>query len=775
MNKTWIRAKCGKSKVHRTLLGMFGCALICGLMTVGVPQVRAVEQSAEAAATARQLQLEGARLQLQGNLQGAVQKYRESTALQPNPRLDGLIQQLEPKVGKKEEVTAATATVNTAPAPATPSQAQAPVVDAQPAPPAVPEPAAPATAAEVSVPPASPATVAGPQSDAPTSPAVEAPPVIVQHTPGTPEEALIYDFTDWFIELFPASRPDVEFSLQTNRNYTIAQVDGEYEVRLDPFILVIDKHDTLNLGPVLFRFNPKGKDLLSVRMQLAEKAPITSYDKPEAELTIGSQQLSGLWNRSLMNFDKLNLLFTDLAIEDVRKSGRLSLAKLSADGGRSEEQGGGWIEKFNGELKKLTFVEKNTDFGIESISGQIVATGTNAQRFLELRTELQKALRRIDKLEMADVKPLMADLDEYMQLFNGYASTANLQGFHFTSKDGSATLASVALTGGVHKEANTGKFIYNSEGKCNDFAFTEIKTDKKPLPVAVTLRQVGMKGDGGMLAVPPHLFAEIFSVVEGYQQVKKEEADAYVAQHGYAFAQKILSLIERYSGEVSIHDLKVLNAQPVPVTLDQVTLAGGFDVGDGQGGTIHTLVDFSGFEGLAQGSNTVPQAGRVRLELSHIPSLLHLISDPNALATGNMQAVQGQLMMNGMGALMQSGLTLTAADSFVAFPAAKITLALLAKVEPNAKYLSSGTLNLSMENPDELKRIVQTYSADPETGKMLATLTALADRRQEGGKTIDRIDAKVDAAGLVFVNGKDVTSMFFPPPPAQEAAPPPTK
>jgi hypothetical protein len=774
MNKTWIRAKWRKNSPPRTVLGILGCVLVCALMVVGVPQVKAVEPSPEAAATARQLQLEGARLQLQGNLDEAVKKYRESTALQPNPRLDGLIKQLEPKIGKKADSAPPTSAASSPQMPPAGSQTTAPVpIEQQPvaekiqeAPLAAPVEAAPPAVREVG---ASPAASAGQ--------VVEAPPVVPQRAPGTPEEELIYAFTDWFIDLFPASRPDLEFSLQTNRQYTIAQVDGEYEVRLEPFTLLIDKKDSIELGPVVFRFNPQDKDLLAVRLQLADKALIKNRDKLEAELTIGSQQLSGIWNRSLMNFDKFNLQFADLVVEDARKEGRLSLAALTAEGGRSEEQSGGWVEKFRGELKQLAFVEKDTDFGIESISGQFVATGTNAQRFLELRTRLQKGLNAIDKLELAEVKPLMTDIDEYLQLFNGYASTVSLQGFHVTAKEGSASLASVALTGGVHKEASTGKFVYNSEGKCNEFSYAEKITDKKPQPIAVTLRQLGLKSDGSMQSLPPHLFSEIFAVIEGHKQVKKEESETYVARHGYAFAQKILSLIERYSAEVTIKELKVVNAQPTPVILEQATLSGGFDVGDGQGGKIRTLMDFSGFQGVAQGTNTVPQAGRIRLELSRIPSLLGLISDPSALATGNMQAVQGQLMMNGMAALMQSGLTLSVADSFVAFPATKITLALLAQVNQQAKYLSTGTLKVAIENPEELLRVVRTFSADPQTEQMLATITALAHRRQENGTTVDTIDAQIDPAGKVMINSKDVTSMFFPPSPAtpQGTTPPPAQ
>ncbi|MGD9947597.1 MAG: hypothetical protein AB7U29_03845 [Desulfobulbus sp.] len=98
MSKTWIRGTWEKSTLHRRVLAIIGCVVICGLTTVGVVQAKAVEQNSEVAATARKLQLEGARLQLQGNLEEAVKKYRESNALQPNQRLDGLIKQLEPKI-----------------------------------------------------------------------------------------------------------------------------------------------------------------------------------------------------------------------------------------------------------------------------------------------------------------------------------------------------------------------------------------------------------------------------------------------------------------------------------------------------------------------------------------------------------------------------------------------------------------------------------------------------------------------------------------------------
>ena len=58
--------------------------------------------------TAKQLQLEGTRLQLQGDIGGAIKKYQESLALQPNTNLEGLLLKLEKQNSKVEEGSSGT-------------------------------------------------------------------------------------------------------------------------------------------------------------------------------------------------------------------------------------------------------------------------------------------------------------------------------------------------------------------------------------------------------------------------------------------------------------------------------------------------------------------------------------------------------------------------------------------------------------------------------------------------------------------------------------------
>ena len=59
------------------------------------PQAKAAEATQETAAQARQLQLGGTLLQIHGDIEGAIRKYEESLALQPNEKLTNLVDQLK--------------------------------------------------------------------------------------------------------------------------------------------------------------------------------------------------------------------------------------------------------------------------------------------------------------------------------------------------------------------------------------------------------------------------------------------------------------------------------------------------------------------------------------------------------------------------------------------------------------------------------------------------------------------------------------------------------
>ena len=162
----------------------------------------------DAAASARKFQLEGTRLQLQGDLQGAIKNYRESIALLPNQRLETLIGQLDKQLEKTRKLEA------DAPAVAGPESVADPGTD--------------------------PAAASGPVAPAAVIVAEEQPGETVQGAVGReriamhPEEDLAYAFIDWVLGQVPDAAQETGFRLQTDRDYALNAVDGHYEVRFDP-------------------------------------------------------------------------------------------------------------------------------------------------------------------------------------------------------------------------------------------------------------------------------------------------------------------------------------------------------------------------------------------------------------------------------------------------------------------------------------------------------------------------------------------------------------
>jgi len=743
------------------LFGLVMTALVFCCFGMAIPSLvhdlRAAETTQDSAAAARKLQLEGSRLQLQGDLAGAIKKYQASLSLQPNPRLETLLQQLEKQTGATEPaIIAGPAGVGPTPTPTPKGPAETP--------------AAPAAGGV----PVAPGEVVSPGKA--TGTPVE-PPSVVQRTPGTPEEELIFAFTDWALSLFPQQTASKDFSLKTNRDYAITQAGGQYEVRLEPFILSFGENDGIDLSPMVLNFKPRGKDKLAVTLHLPKKAPFLTAGKTEAELTIGSQDIFGVWDRNLSDFDQADLKLANLAIQGNGNTGRFDLKDLIVNSSSSRNEQGIWDEKVQGNFSDLSFADDKSQFNVGKGTVQVNLGGSNFARYAEVKKNFQRGVNQGKAPDPAEMKKFLGSLDQYIQTLGVYTSSMAIQGVKIKSEGDTFSLDSVEMSGGIRKDDQGGRYRYDSKMEAKGGRYAGKEKPEKPQPVTASLNSVGFFGEGSMKLVPPNMFADLSTTLEGFEKIKKEETEAYLLSHGTVFARKILELIEGYSSEINLNGLKVLHVGPDPMTLETARLRGGFEVGTGEGGKIHTLINFSGFNGPAKGANNIPQSANLNFELKNIPSLLPLIADPTAAPAANVQQVQGQAMMKAMNALMMSALTCSLTDSFVVFPASRVSLSLLANIDSKAKYFSTGNLNLAIENPDEFLRIAQSFGADPEMQKMLVSLTALANRGNESGKIVDKIDAKVNQEGKVFVNAKDVTLMFFPEPvpPRQGPTPKNTK
>lgn len=110
--QTRMRFRSVKSTVLRNVL-ISGLCLAVIIFVASITPASFMLQPAQAAeaiqnttATAKQLQMDGTRLQLQGNVEGAIKKYRESLALESNEKLEILLKKLEKQIGKTGETIA---------------------------------------------------------------------------------------------------------------------------------------------------------------------------------------------------------------------------------------------------------------------------------------------------------------------------------------------------------------------------------------------------------------------------------------------------------------------------------------------------------------------------------------------------------------------------------------------------------------------------------------------------------------------------------------------
>ncbi len=728
------------------LLGLIMSALTVYCFSIpmlpSVQEAHAAESTRDATVTARQLQLEGKRLQLQPN--ETSENEEKTTAIMAEQ-----ISVVEPS-HTATDIPAGKQTPVPLPQGQVVDTVRTPAVGGSQEPP------------PVGVMPQYKETIKQMQQS-----------IVIERTPGTLEEEMISAFTDWILGFFPQKTENADFSLQTNRSYTITQTDDHYEVHLAPFTFFFGEKDTIDLSPIVFTFRPQGKDKLAVTLHLPDTAPIRTEGKPVAELIIGSQDISGTWDRAISNFDRADMQFGNLVIQDSINKDRIEIKKLLLGTICSKDEHGAWNEKFQSDITGLSFVADEVTSTICHIAAHFNLDGSNFTRYAALKKSMQGTINQLEYMKLPEIKKYFSNIDEYLQILSAYRTSATIQDINVISDGDTFSLDSIDMAGTLHKDALGGKIIYSSTINAQGFAFTEKADPQKPHPVSTVLNHMGLIGEGTLKPIPPNLFTDLSAVIEGMENVKEEDSDAYVANHGLAFATKILELIESYSAEINLKGLNIAHATPNPVTIETAKLAGGFDVGTGEGGTIHTLLNFYGFNGIDQGEDNIPESANFYIELKKIPSLLKLIPSPAALATGNMQQIKGQIAMNGMNTLMMSALTFSLADSFIAFPASRLSLNLLAHIDNKAKYLSTGSLNVTIENPDEFMRIAKSLGADQDMQKMLTTMSALADRTDENRKIVDTIDAKVNKDGKVFINSKDVTLMFFPEPePTQQNSAP---
>lgn len=586
--------------------------------------------------------------------------------------------------------------------------------------------------------------------------------VVVEHVSDNPEEELIYDFVDWALDSFSTAVEELNIFLETESNYTITRAGKNYEVRLQPFLLNIDDDLVADLSPLVFICQPQGKDKLRTQVLLPRKWPILSSGKTAAEVTVAGQSISGVWDRGTEFFDHADLQLDEVVVRDMKGNGRLSLQQLVLGSIISHDANGVWREKYQGMLKGGAVADDDLNLTVANMRLLSELKGANYETYKEIRKKYLNEAGTFAEMELSEARDFLAMADTYLQLFMSSESRVSVEGVVVDAGD-VIRLDGFEFSGLLEKNPESKTFKMNGKGDVHGFSLVEEVCEENPRPLSIKLQQIKLADSVELNPIPQTLFADMGSVLEQAGLLEDEEAvDNYLADEGVNFVGKILALIAGGSMDISLSDGTVTNLSDQPVTLERLALGGRFAAGTGAGGKVNVQAGFSGLNGMGPGNITIPHAVGLNVALENIPSLLNLISDPSSLAEGDMDEVQGQVMMNGVTAFMTSPLLFSLTDSFVVFPTSRVDLDLTATMDNAAKYLSTGSMKMVMENPDGLMQVAKAFGADGDMQQILTMLSALSNRSDENGKIVDRLNAEINREGKVFANNKDVTLMFFP-------------
>jgi hypothetical protein len=587
---------------------------------------------------------------------------------------------------------------------------------------------------------------------------------VKEYVAASPEEALVHDFIEWTIKLFSLG-DEVELQLETNRNYTIVKQADSYKVLLDPFRFRFDHEASMDISPLVFICKPKGKDTLAVEVQVPGKWVIKEMDKPVSEITIKEQLISGVWDRSLQFFEQAKLQLDKVVIHETGAASddQFAIEQIAIDTSLVAQENGQWQEVYQGSIKGITLVVEDESLAVSGIDLQGKLTGASFLSYMETRKAFFDALDNLDKAEeLVDLRVFFTSLDTLLQLLESYDASLSITGMAFKGEE-TFGLDKMEFSSVINKDRKTGKLQMNGRGRISGLAMAELATPDNPQPFSMSVEDLSFVDQAGSRAIPPTFFANMYTVVEKGAGMEDEQAlEDYIGAEGLDISKQLLELLESSSTDFTLENVTINNVMPEPITLASAKAGGDYSAGSSQGSSINIRLGFTDFKGMDMIGSFVPHAAALNFGLANIPSLLALISDPGAIMNGDTEQLQGQLMMNGMGALLSSSLAFSLKDSFVAFSESRLNLDMTAAVDNAARFLSTGSMKIALENPEAFARMLQEAGADQDVLQLLAAGTAMANRVDEGGKMVDRIDAKVDQEGKIFVNNKDVTMMFFP-------------
>ncbi|GEM_PF-4088266 len=243
--------------------------------------------------------------------------------------------------------------------------------------------------------------------------------------------------------------------------------------------------------------------------------------------------------------------------------------------------------------------------------------------------------------------------------------------------------------------------------------------------------------------------------------------------------KEMLRRFDGYDLAMDLHGLDLEDPDTGHSRLGRLRFAQSIASGEDKPGRLRMQLGFEDLETGKQGpipADLTPTGLNLDLSLVNLPPHFGewLLDLGQEAAAGGDADQEDRLQQQILARIMRSGIGLVLRDTRVQFPDSLLKLNLDARIDPKAVFQSVGGFEFEAVNLDRLIQAARTLGAvDQGADQVLALFSALAARHKEGDRVIDRLQARVDAQGRIWVNGKDVTALFIPA--QKQAAPAPAE
>ncbi|MBI1206146.1 MAG: hypothetical protein GC191_02535 [Azospirillum sp.] len=150
-------------------------------------------------------------------------------------------------------------------------------------------------------------------------------------------EAIDSELRRWF----PATGEGLAY--RWDGKVTAVAIEDHYEVVLPALTLIGEDHSALAVGVVKLAVSPSADGRFGVAATVPAKIPLLSAEgKPEGELTVGEQKLTGTWVPALETLVKADMALRDIRASSVRDGSGLRLGAVTVKTDLSELRPGRW-------------------------------------------------------------------------------------------------------------------------------------------------------------------------------------------------------------------------------------------------------------------------------------------------------------------------------------------------------------------------------------------------------------------------------------------------